>query len=553
MKRFYTFLILASFAISTTNVSAQDERYLDEIFDEVDVMENVIYSANATVLFLPIFGEAIQIPLTMDVYMPAGDTETNRPLVMVYHTGNFLPNVTNGGIAGTTKDSSVVEFCTRLARLGYVSASVDYRTGWNPLATTQPERALGLIQAAYRGIQDVRTANRYFRWQADMLGNMYGIDPDNITALGIGTGGYLSLAAATLDDYSEIITTTNPAGKFLLDLDMNGVPETPMVVPAYHGDINGEVTSVTPDGAFGLPAGDTTTYEHFVGYSSDLQLGINIGGALGDISWVDENTPPFLSIQSPFDIFAPYDDAVVIVPTTNDPVVQAQGSLEVARAQEALGNNDVWDGAVFDDPITQLAKDNSATAGHEYIEGLFPWIKPPNSLGIDEGTVVNWWDPNAPSPADGQGMGIPWNQLPHPTDPDNLTFHTQGLILNEGMSAEKSRANIDEMMAFLLPRMCVALELPCSANFTSSTEELLVDNTVVTVSPNPSVDMIRLNSDEMPMERVEIVSIDGKMMTVENNINNYNRTIDVSTYPSGNYIVKIYFEEGLVTKQIVKH
>ena len=59
----------------------------------------------------------------------------------------------------------------------------------------------------------------------------------------------------------------------------------------------------------------------------------------------------------------------------------------------------------------------------------------------------------------------------------------------------------------------------------------------------------RTFSEEMPIERIEVVGMDGRMMTVENNVNNYNRTIDVSTYPSGNYIVKIYFEEGLVTKQ----
>ena len=98
----------------------------------------------------------------MDVYQPSGDTETSRPLVLVFHTGNFLPNVLNGQISGTKKDSSVVEICTQLARRGYVAASVDYRVGWNPLASTQPERALGLIQAAYRGLQDGRNAIRYF-------------------------------------------------------------------------------------------------------------------------------------------------------------------------------------------------------------------------------------------------------------------------------------------------------------------------------------------------------------------------------------------------------
>ena len=42
--------------------------------------------------------------------------------------------------------------------MGYVVASIDYRTGWNPLAATQSERTYQLINAAYRGVQDARTA-----------------------------------------------------------------------------------------------------------------------------------------------------------------------------------------------------------------------------------------------------------------------------------------------------------------------------------------------------------------------------------------------------------
>ena len=30
---------------------------------------------------------------------------------------------------------------------------------------------------------------------------------------------------------------------------------------------------------------------------------------------------------------------------------------------------------------------------HDYYEGLFPWIRTPNSMDIDEGVVLNWWNP----------------------------------------------------------------------------------------------------------------------------------------------------------------
>ena len=193
MKNIFTLLLLCVFAIS---VNAQD-RYLDEVFTDVTVTTAVEYGVNGTVLTLPSEMEVVPESLLLDVYQPTGDTETARPLVLVFHTGNFLPNVTNGQIAGTRQDSSVVEICNRLARRGYVAASVDYRLGWNPLADSQPVRALGLIQAAYRGLQDGRNAIRYFR--SDAAGsNEWNIDSERITAFGVGTGGYLVLGMVGL-------------------------------------------------------------------------------------------------------------------------------------------------------------------------------------------------------------------------------------------------------------------------------------------------------------------------------------------------------------------
>ena len=540
MKKIFTLFLLTVFAL---NINAQD-RYLDEVFDDVDVMSDVLYGVNATVIALPIVGEAIPFPLFMDVYQPSGDTETNRPLVLVFHTGNFLPNVLNGQISGTRQDSSVVEICTQLARRGYVAASVDYRQGWNPLASTQPERALGLIQAAYRGLQDGRNAIRYFRADA-LTNNNYGVDESRISVFGVGTGGYLTLALSTLDQYTEIITTTNGPGKFLLDADQDGVPETPMVIEPFHGDINGEVLTVTPaDGSsvpFGLPPGDTTNYANIPGVSSDIALSINIGGALGDISWMDENTPPIISVQSPFDIFAPYDDAVLIVPTTNDPIVRVQGAAQIGANQEASGKNQIWKDAVFDDVVTQTAIANSAIAGHDYYEGTFPFVRPLNSAGIPEGIVVDWWDPDAISPE-----GVPWNQLPHPS---GGTFHEQGLILNENMSADKARANINECLAYILPRACVALDLPCAANFTSSTEEIL-DNSFVKMSPNPMTDMSLIETGDMLMETVSVFNMSGQLIKQYRSVNNNFLELNRAELQTGLYNVQIRFEEGVATVKL---
>lgn len=541
MKNIFTLLLLCVFAIS---VNAQD-RYLDEIFTDVTVTTGVEYGVNGTVLTLPSAMEVLPESLLLDVYEPAGDTETSRPLVLVFHTGNFLPNVTNGQIAGTRQDSSVVEICNRLARRGYVAASCDYRLGWNPLAEAQPVRALGLIQAAYRGLQDGRNAIRYFR--ADAAGNNdWGIDTERITAFGVGTGGYLVLGMVGLSDYNEIIQTTNGPGKFLLDTNQDGVVETPMIIQAFHGDINGEVETVTPlDGssvAFSLPPGDTTNYSNYAGFSNDFHLCVNIGGALGDISWLNDNTTPILSVQSPFDLFAPYDDATLIVPTTGDPIVQVQGALQIGANQEAAGVNQIWKDATFNDVYTQAAIDNSATAGHPYYEGTFPFIRPTNSAGFDEGVVINWWDPNAISP-----IGLPWNALPFPS---GGTFHDQGLVLNEGMSADKARANIDEILGYILPRACVALDLPCAANFTSSVEELL-DNAFVSIAPNPISNVSTITTGDKNMVDILVYNMNGQLVRAERNINRNNYQFNKGDLISGMYNLQIRFEEGVTTSQVV--
>jgi hypothetical protein len=551
MKRIFTLLIIGLFA--TTSTFAQ-ERYLDEVFTDVTVTSDVVYGDNATVLYFSAFGEAVPIPLTMDIYQPEGDTETNRPVVMVYHTGNFLPLMLNGGITGGKTDSAAVEMCTQLAKKGYVAASVTYRTGWNPLADNQPTRALGLIQAAYRGIQDGRNAIRFFRSDADN-GNQYGIDPNKMVAWGYGTGGYLTLGLATLDDYLEIPQSANGPGKFLLDINMDGIPETPMVVPQYHGDINGEVLTITPDGAFGLPAGDTTNYPNYVGYSSDINLVVNIGGALGDVSWIDENTAPIVTVQSAFDMFAPYEDGVLVVPTTGDDIVRVQGGLNIHRTLEAAGNNDIFKDADFNttawaSDVSAAAEANSVTAEHEYIKTLYPITNPPNSGNFDEGLTVDWWDPNALSPpVTGFPNGLPWNILPHPS---GGTFHTQGLILNEGMSAEKSITKITDYINFVTPRACVALDLPCKALFVDTdVKDLVLDASILSISPNPASTSINISVKGENIESIAIFAMDGKLMMKESNVNSENITIQRNNLPTGIYFVKAFLERGVATQKVV--
>ncbi len=547
MKRIFTYLVIFLVSVSIS----QAQRYDTEIFTDVNVTHDVTYGVNATVLAVPLFGEAIPEELKMDIYEPAGDTEPLRPLVLVFHTGNFLPPVTNGQIAGSRTDSSDVEICTQLAKRGFVAASVSYRLGWNPLAETQPERALGLIQAAYRGVQDGRTAVRFFKKTVVEDSNPYGVDTTKIAMWGNGTGGYLVLGVNGLSFYNEIPLASNPTGKFLLDINPpDGQPETPMVVEAYHGDIEGKVLAITPDDAFGLPEGDTTNYPNHVAYSSDFQLTINVGGALGDVSWLADQTVPIISVQSIDDMFAPYDDAILIVPTTGDPIVQVQGLVPIGEAQEDSGINQDWKDFNINDAVSMEAMANAATAGHAYFEGSYSWKSPNNSNNLDEGIVINWWDPNAATPATSPCMGLTWDQCPHPIDPTMMTsFHENGLVLNEGMSAQKARDNIDKIMDYVIPRACITLGLNC---LVTSADEVILSSSLVEMLPNPATGNVTISTVEnQPIQDIELYSITGQLLVVDRDINNTQGSIDVAGQTPGMYIVRIYLENGFVTKKLM--
>ena len=144
MKKLFT---LALSVLAFSQVDAQ-VRYINEVFSDVEVSTNVVYGQNVTILPLLQSQPPATQPLVCDIYEPAEDTETDRPLLIYIHTGNFLPQYLNGSAVGTKSDSVAVELCTRYAKMGYVVASIDYRLGWNPLAATQAERTSQLINAA---------------------------------------------------------------------------------------------------------------------------------------------------------------------------------------------------------------------------------------------------------------------------------------------------------------------------------------------------------------------------------------------------------------------
>jgi len=259
---------------------AQQDWYVDEIYESVQVTEDVVYGVNATVEQIYFLGVVVDT-LKMDVYEPINDPNETRPLMIVLHDGVFLQKQINGRITGERRDSSVVDICTKFAKRGYTAVAIDYRLGWNPLAATYTERGSTFVQAVYRGMQDGRTAVRYFRKDIAENGNQFNVDESSIAVWGLGTGGFISLAMNSVASYEDLIENPN----FILDVDGNGVPDVPMIIEEYYGDMNGELLTIVPDDPtipemFNLTVGDTMNYPNHTGYSSEIHIALNLSGGI---------------------------------------------------------------------------------------------------------------------------------------------------------------------------------------------------------------------------------------------------------------------------------
>lgn len=502
-----------------TSLQAQ-KAYLDAQYD-VQVTQDVIYGVNATILpvLFQISTEAVPRPLNMDVYTPIGNDDPDKPVMLVFHTGNFLPFPQNNGTGGTIRDSTVVEACMRLASRGYVAAAVDYRLGWNPLDPSQDIRKFFLINAAYRGIQDARTCVRYFRKTAVDGGNPYGIDPSKIGLWGIGTGGYIVAGCATIDEYAEIVIP-----KFIINF---GGGPVPMVIQQVNGDINGTSVGIVPPGYPVLPAGDTLCYPNHVTYadgsaiSSDVSLVVNNGGALGDISWIDENTVPWVSFHVPNDPFAPYTTGTLTVPGTGDPadpsddfaVVEVSGSYDIQTELNALGIN-----AMFDNVGDLMVEDYSSVANmrNDGLNGLFPM---PNNTNNESAP----WDFYAPD-----NPNVPPNPAPEPV---------------------VARMYWDTIMAYALPRACLALNLDCTE---TSVNELNAQELGLKIAPNPAAEFTVISTDlDFPIRTIEVFDANGRLVSIEGSINSNQYTLDRGQLTAGIYYLRLRFDEGINVQKLI--
>ncbi len=486
------------------------QRYLSEVFGSVTVTPNVKYAENISIFPPP---TPALIDLVADIYEPTGDVLTQRPLIIFMHTGSFLPRYINGTPTGSRNDSATVEMCTQLAKRGYVVANMEYRIGWNPAGSNIDIRRGTIINAIYRAFQDAKSCVRYFRKDAATT-DLFKIDPNNIILGGQGTGGYIAVNYISFDKVAELQLPKFISG--VTDPTYGFVAGQPYVNQAVQGDF---------EGYGGIP--QLNNPNNSVGYSSAVQFVFNLGGALGDSTWIEAGDAPTVGLHVIGDPFAPYDVGIVFVPG-NPPqsVVDVVGSKTIVRLANQLGNNDCFANAGFTDPYTLAANVNN-----QGYEGLYPFATLPATQAgpwewFDSLTVVN-------------GAAL--------VGQNGTTIYTNAKLTNPDMSKQKAIAYIDTIMNYVNPRIVYCLGLSTGINSIETAQNL------ISVSPNPvsdkiNVDLSQINND---IQSIGLYDVSGRKIIEVALSESRLYTINRGRLSSGTYFVKVQLENGEVNKKIV--
>ena len=234
-------------------IFCQDVRYIDEIFNDVNKTEDVVYGNAPDLPFIFLFEwNTFDIDLEMDIYEPDGDILEKRPVIIFAHTGAFF--------SGHNELDDVVDLSISASKRGYVSISMDYRLGLNILSTYSGERAV------YRGTQDISALIRYLREFHEELK----IDPDKIFIWGTSAGAFLGLHLAFSDEDERPGST-------------------------YGNDFDPDLGCIDCEG---------NDYNH----SSRPNGLVSCWGAIGDLDWIEqENDVPTIMFHGTLDPIVPFN------------------------------------------------------------------------------------------------------------------------------------------------------------------------------------------------------------------------------------------------------
>lgn len=319
MKHKNLFFYIAVLVGISTNTQAQI-RYQSEIFSSYDLISDIQYGRA-----IKVNGTAMD--LFLDFYAPSGDTVTNRPLVIFIHGGGFKDGDKVSGF-GT-------RVCSRLAKRGYVVASINYRLGTN-------NTSKGDYEAMIRAVQDAKAAVRFFR----KFSNLYGVDTSQVFATGSSAGSITALHLAYLDQ-----------------------DEIPSYVDMESSGIGG-----TLEGTSGNS-----------GYSSLIRGVVSNWGALADYHYIEQGDPPVFCVHGLEDSVVPVDSSFSDGPFGYGSIIinHYAMSLGIKSGIRLFANT----GHTLDN---NAAKQDSAI--YDFSNWLFTVLKI-NAVNVDQGSLLY---PNSP-------------------------------------------------------------------------------------------------------------------------------------------------------------
>ena len=256
-------------------------RYVNQVFSAVTKTADVTFGSNSS------YNGAVT-SLKMDIYQPTGDTQQNRPLIVMGHGGSFL--------GGDKAGADIVPLANYFAKLGYVTASYNYRVGMNGIPLPGPD-STDAMEAVIRGVHDAKAAVRYF-YKDVQNGNTYNIDTNRIFLLGSSAGAFISLHYAYLDVWSEV----------------------PPNLDTTHISLRGAL-----EGNSGNP-----------GYSTKIAGVVNLSGAIGDSSWIQPGDLPCVSLHGTADNVVPYGSAIIVL-SGFYPLLVVDGSSSVSARMDHVG------------------------------------------------------------------------------------------------------------------------------------------------------------------------------------------------------------------------
>lgn len=240
------------FAQSSSHPTCNGSRYWNEDYTPT-ITTGVVYGQNVS-------QNGQTTTLKMDIYQPTGDNAAKRPLAIFAFGGSF--------VGGSRTSTDMVAFCEKFSKLGFVTATIDYRVGVNFFAADSFE----LARAVMRATHDMRAAVRYFMKDAYTT-NAYKIDTNFIFIGGTSAGAVTALHAAYLDKESD-------APQYIIDIANNW------------GGLAG--TSGNP------------------GYNTPIKGVLNLAGCLSDKVFMADGGPDLCSMHGTADDVVPYGHAMLV-------------------------------------------------------------------------------------------------------------------------------------------------------------------------------------------------------------------------------------------------